>query len=227
MERRINAGRDEPSAQSGEPTPRSLIGKAGATIFEVMAWSPAAARVDLSVACMFEHEFGGTSLSGGLLELDVAMSLALTDLRRQGTFRAEEMETLLVTKPPEAVRALSMMVIGLGLPVAPVAARVERAARLAMREAIRAGAKTVAFAPSLLDSGIPASATSNVAAAMLRGALGGLAAQVQLADRGLAAPPDVKWWAFDAGASHFASALAAFNECFEALVSCPAINWHK
>ena len=44
---------------------RLPIGTANQVVFDVVAWGPARADVDLSVACMFEHEMPGTAMSGG------------------------------------------------------------------------------------------------------------------------------------------------------------------
>jgi hypothetical protein len=42
-------------------------------VFDVVAWGPAQADVDFSVACMFEHELGEAGIAGGLLALDQAL----------------------------------------------------------------------------------------------------------------------------------------------------------
>lgn len=62
-------------------------------------------NVDLSVACLFEREADGASSAGGLLQLDRAPGGRLTDLRARGAFRAQEMETLLITLPPPRLDA--------------------------------------------------------------------------------------------------------------------------
>jgi hypothetical protein len=72
---------------------------------EIVSWAPSEADVDLSIACMFEREMPGAHLAGGLLQLDEALGGALTRLREEGYFRAQEMETFLVQTPPQLVRA--------------------------------------------------------------------------------------------------------------------------
>ncbi|SDH02313.1 MULTISPECIES: M17 family peptidase N-terminal domain-containing protein [unclassified Duganella] len=80
--------------------------------FDVVAWGPAHADVDFSVACMFEHETGDAAIAGGLLALDGH----LTRLRTSGAFRAQEMETLLVKLPPPVMAPRAVLVIGMGDP---------------------------------------------------------------------------------------------------------------
>lgn len=76
---------------------RLPIGAAGGVVFDVVAWGPAHADVDFSVACMFEHEADGAAISGGLLALDQALGGHLTRMRADGAFLAQPMETLLIT----------------------------------------------------------------------------------------------------------------------------------
>ena len=91
--------------------PRFTIGKALNVAFDTVAWGPAAADVDLSVACMFEHEADGTAIAGGLLALDQALGGLLTRMRSSGAFRCQEMETLLVSLPPAGIPARAVLVI--------------------------------------------------------------------------------------------------------------------
>jgi hypothetical protein len=182
--------------------------------FEVGMWSPADALVDLSFACVFEHEMPGSRLSGGLLHLDQALSGLLTELRAQGVFRAAAFETLFIPVPPPAVKARHVMAIGLGDPINLRLADLQRAASLAASEATRLNAHSVAFAPSLLDSGHRDNSKWDVPAALLRGALSGLRTENLLAKRGLSKVPSVKRWSFDAGAATFEFAVANFVAAF-------------
>lgn len=197
------------------PTPVRLpIGSAGGVVFDVVAWGPAKADADLSVVCMFEHEVGGAPIAGGLLGLDQALDGQLTRLRAAGAFRAEVMETLLITLPPPAIAARAVLVIGLGDPATLDANRLRRATRVAMREAIRHGARSLAFAPSVLDAGHVDNAALNMPEVMLDGMLSALRAEHRLAAAGLAPPPAVRHCTFDVGAPRAEAAALAFAEAF-------------
>jgi hypothetical protein len=196
---------------------RLPIGTVDGVVFDVVAWGPAQAQVDLSVACMFEHEAGGAGIAGGLLALDQALGGSLTQLRDEGAFRAQPMETLLVTQPPAGVGARAVLVIGLGDPALLDGDVLRRATRVAMREAIRHGAVSMAFAPSVLDGGHTDNAALDMQNVMLDGMLGALRAEHLLAAAGLAGPPTLRQCTFDVGAPRVQAAAAGFSAAFAQL----------
>jgi hypothetical protein len=197
---------------------RLPIGAHDGVVFDVVAWGPAQADVDFSVACMFEHELGA-GMSGGLLALDQALGGALSRLRAAGAFRAQAMETLLVTTPPSGVTARAVLVIGMGDPAALDGDVLRRACRVAMREAIRYGAASMAFAPSVLDAGHTDNAALNMQEVMLDGMLGALRAEHMLAEAGLARPPALRHCTFDVGAPRLQAAGQAFVQAFARLAA--------
>ena len=196
------------------------IGTLDGVEFDVVAWGPAQADVDFSVACMFEHEQGGAAVAGGLLGLDTALGGQLTALRASGAFRAQEMETILISLPPATLPARAVLVVGLGSPETLDGDRMRRATRVAMREAIRHGARSLAFAPSVLDGGHTDNAGLDMPRMMMEGMLGALHAEHALAAAGLAPPPSVQRCTFDVGAPRLHSSgeafIAAFNEMAQA-----------
>ena len=202
-------------------TPERLaIGMLDGVEFDVAAWGPAQADVDFSVACMFEHEQDGAPVAGGLLGLDTALGGQLTALRASGNFRAQEMETILISLPPGTIPARAVLVIGLGKPETLDGDRLRRATRVAMREAIRQGARSLAFAPSVLDGGHTDNAGLDMPRMMMDGMLSALRAEHALAAAGLAPPPSVQRCTFDVGAPRLHSSgeafIAAFNEFAQA-----------
>jgi len=201
------------------PPVRLPIGAIDGVAFDVVAWGPAHADVDLSVACMFTHEMGPAGMAGGLLALNQALGGALVRLRSLGAFRAEPLETLLVTRPPAGVAARAVLVIGMGDPALLDGDLLRRATRVAMREAIRFGATSMAFAPSVLDAGHLDNAHLDMQTVMLDGMLGALRADIMLAEAGLAAPPALRQCTFDVGAPRAAAARAGFRDAFVRLSS--------
>lgn len=196
---------------------RHAIGIAHGVTFDVVAWGPAMAEVDLSIACMFEHEVDGAPIAGGLLALDQALGGQLTQLRAGGAFRAQPMETLLITTPPTGLAPRTLLVIGLGDPEQLTSDVLRRATRVAMREAIRHGARSMAFAPSVLDAGHSDNAHLNMPEVMLDGMLDALAAEWLLARTGLASEPLLRHCTFDVGAPRAESAALAFAAAFARL----------
>lgn len=204
------------TSHSSSPV-RLPIGTTHGVVFDVVAWGPAQAGVDLSVACMFEHEMAGAAMAGGLLALDTALGGQLSHLRSIGAFRAQPMETLLVTSPPPGVAARAVLVIGLGDPALLDGDVLRRATRVAMREAIRFGAVSMAFAPSVLDAGHTDNAPLDMQHVMLDGMLGALQAEHMLAEAGLAAAPALRHCSFDVGAPRAQAAGAGFAAAFSQL----------
>ena len=200
-----------------DTTPIRLpIGTADGVVFDVVAWGPSHADVDVSVACMFEHEMNG-GMAGGLLALDQALGGQLARLRSAGAFRAQPLETLLITSPPPAVVPRAVLVIGMGDPALLDGEMLRRACRVALREAVRHGAVSMAFAPSVLDAGHTDNAPLDMQNVMLDGMLGALRAEHMLADAGLAQRPSLRHCTFDVGAPRAQVAGRAFAEAFARL----------
>ncbi|WP_075791765.1 M17 family peptidase N-terminal domain-containing protein [Massilia putida] len=197
---------------------RLPIGSIDAVEFDVVAWGPAHADVDFSVACMFEHELGA-GMAGGLLALDQALGGALSRLRAAGAFRAQPMETLLVTTPPPGVTPRAVLVIGMGDPALLDGDVLRRACRVALREAIRYGAESMAFAPSVLDAGHTDNAALNMQEVMLDGMMEALRAEHMVAEAGLARAPVLRHCTFDVGAPRLQAAGRAFAEAFARLTA--------
>lgn len=195
------------------------IGSAHGVEFDLVAWGPAQAAVDLSVACMFEHELGEAGMTGGLLALDAALGGALSRLRAAGAFRAQPMETLLVTTPPPGMAPRALLVIGMGDPQALDGDLLRRATRVAMREAIRFGAASMAFAPSVLDAGHTDNAGLAMQDVMLDGMLGALRAEHMLAAAGLVRTPSLRRCTFDVGAPRAQAAGKSFAAAFARLAA--------
>jgi len=200
-----------------DPSPIRLpIGSSDGVVFDVVAWGPSDADVDFSVACMFEHELGA-GMAGGLLALDRALGGHLSRLRAADAFRAQPLETLLITSPPPAVMPRTVLVIGMGDPARLDGEMLRRACRVAMREAIRFGAVSMAFAPSVLDAGHTDNAALDMQHVMLDGMLSALRAEHMLAEAGLAAEPALRHCTFDVGAPRAQAAGQAFAEAFAGL----------
>lgn len=205
------------AAPSPHAPERRPIGSAGGVALDVVTWGPALADVDLSAACMFEHEADGAAIGGGLLQLDDALGSQLTRLRGSGAFRARPMETLLITLPPAGMVPRALLVIGLGDPATLSAERLARAAGVALREAVRQGARSLAVAPSVLDAGRTDNAALRMPESLLGGLLDALRTEHLLAEAGLAPPPALRHCSFDVGAPRLAAAAGEFAAAFARL----------
>jgi hypothetical protein len=187
---------------------RYSIGRYRDVELEVAVWDAVGAAVDLSCAGMFTHEVDAAPLLGGLLDLDAALDGALLRLRGEGVFQGEELETVLIATPPSPIRGQTLMLIGLGEPSNWTPAVMTRAARVAVREGVRLGARSVSFAPGMLDSGLTPTGASQ---AMLGGVTSALDAEHRLVALGLTQGPSLQTWTFAAGAAHAQMAAEQFR----------------
>ncbi len=187
------------------------IGAAFGTSIEVAAWDAVGAEVDLSCAGMFAREPAG-SLTGGLAHLDTALQGKLLQLRREGHFRGRLGECLLIAAPPQPLAAKRLLLVGLGEPEGWSTACLEEAVRAAATFALALGADSAAFAPGMLDSGIPAAATAGAPGHMVDGLVSALRSHHRLQQLGLAGPPALRRWTFDVGAARLEQAAQQFQD---------------
>lgn len=192
---------------------QQLIGTWQGVSIEAVAWDSVMADVDLSFACMFTHEMSA-GLTGGLRHLDEAMTGMLTRMRREGAFRGDPLETLLINRPPTTIAAKAVMVIGMGEPLVWTTTTTAKAAAAAVRTAVQRETASVAFAPSLLDAGLSPKMVECAACVMMSAVLGAIDAQAQIASLGLAQELSLRRWVFDVGDAHFDEVAKQFEEAF-------------
>jgi hypothetical protein len=192
------------------------IGKFGEVSVQVAAIGPVDAAVDLTIACMFQHELHG-AITGGLLLLDQALGGTLSSLRREGIFGGRAEETLLLTKLPTSLRSQQLLIEGLGDPETFTPDILEHAVSSAVQQALRMGVRSAAFSPNLLDGGMESSGLTGIEDAMIRGLQLGLRAERRLIDMNYRPAPSLKTWLFEAGAAHFDVVAGRFEEDFRVL----------
>lgn len=104
-----------------------------------------------------------------------------------------------------------MLIIGLGDPEGWTAAGLSTAVQAAASAAFALGARSVAIAPSMLDSGLPPEQTQGAQAHMIDGLVAALDASARLQEIRLARPPALERWVFDVGAARFEQAIEQFR----------------
>jgi len=184
---------------------------------DVAVWDAVGAEVDLSCACMFTREIG-PGPTGGLEHLDQALSGALLGLRRDGIFRGDFLETLMLA-PASRIRGGALLIVGLGDPDAWKAPMMSRVTRYIVAATNSRGLASAGIAPSLLDSGLPAARTGGGSVAMLDGVVTAIDAAHHLAEIGLAPPPSLTAWTFGAGSAHAEEAADGFRNRLSGLAA--------
>src|SRR5262249_20903207 len=109
---------------------------------------PYTADVPLQVVCYFKYTpEGARRMSGAPVELDKHLRGAIGSLRERGEFRGDQLETILITPPPDSIKAKALLFVGLGDEDSLSLKLMEAVGRVALREAARLGTARVAFAP--------------------------------------------------------------------------------
>jgi hypothetical protein len=156
------AGDGTATAQPAKQGTSVIWGKIDGVAIEGMVQGPSTEATPLQVACVFEYMDGDIFKSpsalppatNGMLHLDQALNGIITDIRKTGKFTGHAFETLLITPPPGAILAKRQLLIGLGDRTKFTPELMITISSVAMREALRLGVSSYAFASDLKDGGI-------------------------------------------------------------------------
>ncbi len=170
---------------------------------------PFDADVPLQVVCYFERTASSDDkLFGAPVELDKRLGGLIASLRARGEFNGDELETLLVESPENTIAAKRLLLIGLGNEANLSIELMEEVGRAALREAVRTGAKQVAFAPMIKDAGNDALSVSDVENAVTRGMLLAYDTEMRLQSQGFATEFRLDTWIVEAGPIYFDDTIA-------------------
>lgn len=183
---------------------------------ELVTWDCTSAEVELSCACIFEHEMNNRSFSGGLAHLDEALNGRLDLIRKNNWFSAKLNDALLINQTPSTVQASKVLLIGMGAPEEFTLERIETAIKTVVKTAHQLELKSVAFAPSILDTGLNPPAGLNEL--MLRILKEELDKHHQLYLQNLVKKSEIERWVFDSGFQNYEAKakqyIASFAKVF-------------
>lgn len=168
---------------------------------ELVTWDCTTAEVELSCACIFEHEMNNRSFSGGLAHLDEALNGRLNEIRENNWFSAQLNDALLINQTPSTIQASKVLLIGMGRPEDFTVEKIETAIKTAVKTAHQLELKSVAFAPSILDTGL--NAPANLNELMLRSLKEELDRHHQLHLQNLVKKSEIERWIFDSGFQNY------------------------
>ncbi len=166
------------------------MGRVDGIEINVAVQGPATQETPLQVACLFEYTEGDIYKSppalpkelNGMVHLDEALNGLITEIRKTNKFRGELLETLLITPPPNTVKAKRLLLIGLGNRDSFKPEIMRMVGVVGMREALRMGVSSYAHASDLKDAGI-SSPTAEVAEFAIKGAIEAYRTQLFLKER--------------------------------------------
>ncbi|MDG3004930.1 M17 family peptidase N-terminal domain-containing protein [Paludisphaera mucosa] len=188
---------------------------------------PYTADVALQIVCYFRHKPAGDVTKGAAVELDRHLGGVVAALRDRGEFAGEALETILIVPPKDAIKARSLLLIGLGDEGSLSLERMEQVGKVALREAVRLRADRVAFAPLIRDQGDSRIATGAVAQAVARGAFLAYDTEKRLQAQGLAAPWTLEGWEVEAGPAYFDETVVGLRKAVEEAGSAIAARGDK
>lgn len=183
---------------------------------ELVTWDCASAEVELSCACIFEHEMNNRSFSGGLARLDEALNGRLDLIRKNNWFSAKLNDVLLINQTPSTIQASKVLLVGMGAPEEFTLERIEIAIKTVVKTAHQLELNSVAFAPSILDTGLNPPAGLNEL--MLRILKEELDKHHQLYLQKLVKKSEIERWVFDSGFQNYEAKaeqyIASFAKVF-------------
>ena len=184
---------------------------------DLVTWDCTTAEVDLSCACIFEHEMNNRSFSGGLAHLDDALNRRLNEIRKNNWFSAKLNDALLINQTPSTIQASKVLLIGMGAPEDFTLEKIGTAIKTAVKTAHQLELKSVAFAPSILDTGLNPPAGLNEL--MLKALKEELDLHTQLYLQNLVKKSEIERWAFDSGFQNYEAKAEQYITSFAKIFS--------
>lgn len=220
------------SAAPGQEVKEKVFDAPNQVKLKVRMEGPYTADVALQVVCYFKYSpEGAKRMTGAPVELDKHLGGVIAALRERGEFVGDELETILITPPKDAIKAKALLLVGLGDESNLSLKLMEAVGRVSLREASRIGATRVAFAPLLRDQGNSTLATGDVEIAVVRGMLLAYDTQKRLEKEGLTKPFTLEQWNVEAGPAYFdettVGAQKAIDEAKSAAAKRPATKYGK
>jgi hypothetical protein len=203
-----------------DETPDNVKEKAldapNAVKIKVRMEGPYTADVPLQVVCYFKYTpEGAKRMSGAPVELDKRLGGVIGSLRERGEFVGDQLETLLIIPPKDAIKAKALLLVGLGDEDTLSLKLIEGVGRVAVREAARLGVSRVAFAPLIRDQGNSKFPTGDVADAVVRGMLSAYDTDKRLQKEGLSKDFTLEAWNVEAGQMYFDETVTGVQKAID------------
>jgi hypothetical protein len=199
---------DEPAAVKEQ-----LINGPHSIHIRVRMEGPYTADTPLQVVCYFKYtKDAAQQMTGAPVELDKRLGGVINSLRTRGEFQGTPLETILLKPKNGAIKAKSLLLIGLGDESQLSLNTMERVGQTALRQAKAVGATKVAFAPLVRDQGNSAFAVGAVETAVTKGMLLAYETEIRLQTEGLSNNYELTDWIVEAGPAYFDETIAGVRE---------------
>ncbi|WP_434390291.1 M17 family peptidase N-terminal domain-containing protein [Melittangium boletus] len=167
---------------------------------------PVTQTTDLQILCILKHEPTGDRYIEAMQDFNDKQGGLVSALRERGEFVGELGETLLYTPPARSITPKRVLLIGVGAAKELSLDRLRLAGRIALREAVRLGARNVSFAPTLRDQGSDVIDVGEGDGAVVEEVLLAYDTEKRLQQQGLAPRFTLASWVIEAGPKYFESA---------------------
>lgn len=203
-----------PALAESSPTVKeqAIVGPHEVSI-KVRMEGPYTASTTLQVVCYFKYSDAvARKMSGAPVELDKRLGGVINSLRTRGEFRGEPLETILINPKGGAIKAKSLLLIGLGSEDQLSLDLMEQVGNTALRQAKEMGATKVAFAPLLRDQGNTTLGVGAVETAVVKGMLLAYDTELRLQQEGLSNHYKLEEWWVEAGPKYFDETVVGVGE---------------
>jgi len=174
---------------------------------------PYTADKPLQVVCYFKYtKEGAKRMTGAPVELDKRLGGAINSLRTRGEFHGAPLETILIKPKDAAIKAKSLLLIGLGDESQLSLDVLERVGQTALRQAKSIGATKIAFAPLIRDQGNTSIGVGAVETAVVKGMLLAYDTELRLQREGLSNEYKLTDWSVEAGPAYFDETVAGVRD---------------
>lgn len=203
---------------------REHVGEKDGVQIEVVVDSPSNQTTPLQIICLFEYKEGDIFVSppalpkelNGLVHVNDALHGLILELRKSRQFQGKFLETLLITSPPDTIKADKLLMIGLGNRNDFKPEMMQMVGVTGMREALRLNVDKYAHASDLKDSGFD-SPTSDIAGFVVTGAIRAFRTQGNLYKENASAPLTVGEITILSGPSFFDDTKKGIKKSLEGL----------
>lgn len=192
-------------ALADQPPEKRFTTPGGLTV-SVKQIGPVTQTTDLQILCILKHDPAGDRYIEAMQDFNDKQGGLLSSLRERGEFVGELGETFLYTPPSRSITPKRVLLIGIGDAKDLSLDRLRLVGRIALREAVRLGARDVSFAPTLRDQGSDVIDVGEGDGAVVEQVLLAYDTEKRLQQQGLAPRFSLSSWVIEAGPKYFEGA---------------------
>ncbi len=179
------------------------------------ATKPQDLESDLQVMCYFKHDPKGDVLISVIVDFDKSMGNPIKNLRDRGMFVGDLGESLLLTPPAGVMKPKQVLLVGYGPKDTFSLEAFKRVGTTAVRNAVKIGAKKVAFAPAVKDQGYDKLGVDAVEEANVQAIILAYDTEKRLQKAGLAKEFSIEEFVIEAGPEYFEKTVKGVEKGLE------------